>query len=561
MPRCAIYTRKSTEEGLEQDFNSLHAQREACEAFIKSQRHEGWRLVRTAFDDGGYSGGTMKRPALQQLLEALERREVDIIVVYKVDRLTRSLTDFSKIVERFDAQGVSFISVTQQFNTTTSMGRLTLNMLLSFAQFEREVTAERIRDKIAASKKKGMWMGGPPPLGYDVEDRKLVINKKEATIARKIFGLYTTLGTVRRLKEEVDRLGITTKRRIQKNGKKTGGKPFSRGNLYQLLANPLYIGRVPHKGETYPGLHDAIIDPATWDTAQRLLADNAVDRSCSTNTPASFLLTGLVFDESGAPLYQSQAHKKGKRYRYYISGKLMHDAHRSDDGWRLPAASLEDAVITPIRNLLQDRARLMDMLDLEQHSPAVLNALNTQSHEMMVQLTDGAPGTRRDILQAIIQRVSLSSESIALTLNRKALAEMLQVSDAASTQDHSDTATITIPFTLRRRSVETKLVIAGPDLDQHQPDPALCRLIAQARLWFDQLASGKVGSIRIIAERESIYETEVSRILPLAFLAPKIVETILDGQQPDELTIKSLKRFGPLPYNWGSQQKSLRISS
>ena len=250
MKRCAIYTRKSTEDGLEQDFNSLQAQREACEAYIKSQQHEGWKPVRTAFDDGGFSGGTMDRPALTKLLAAVERHEVDIIVVYKVDRLTRSLADFSKIIEKLDQHDVSFVSVTQAFNTTSSMGRLTLNVLLSFAQFEREVTAERIRDKIAASKKKGMWMGGNLPLGYDVVDRKLEINEKEAATVRQLFNLYIELGTVRLLKAEADRLGITTKRIIRKDGSVAGGKSFLRGNLYRLLSNPLYVGLIPHKGET-----------------------------------------------------------------------------------------------------------------------------------------------------------------------------------------------------------------------------------------------------------------------------------------------------------------------
>jgi DNA invertase Pin-like site-specific DNA recombinase len=255
--RCAIYTRKSTEEGLEQDFNSLHAQREACEAFIRSQRHEGWQVLPEAYDDGGYSGGTMERPALARLLEAAKTGKIDVIVVYKVDRLTRSLVDFARMVELFDLNSVSFVSVTQQFNTTTSMGRLTLNVLLSFAQFEREVTGERIRDKIAASKKKGLWMGGLVPLGYDLKERALVINEPEAETVRSLFRLYRELGTVRRLKEEVDRMGLVTKRRPQPSEDLAGGGPFTRGHLYQLLANRIYAGEVTHKGTPYPGLHDA----------------------------------------------------------------------------------------------------------------------------------------------------------------------------------------------------------------------------------------------------------------------------------------------------------------
>jgi DNA invertase Pin-like site-specific DNA recombinase len=276
--RCAIYTRKSTAEGLEQEFNSLHAQREACEAFIRSQRHEGWQVVAEAYDDGGYSGATMERPALSRLLAAAKRGTVDVIVVYKVDRLTRSLVDFARMVELFDANGLCFVAVTQQFNTTTSMGRLTLNVLLSFAQFEREVTGERIRDKIAAAKKKGLWMGGLVPLGYDLRDRALVINQAEAATVRNLFRLYLELETVRRLKQEADRRGLVSKRRPQATGEITGGEAFTRGHLYQLLSNPLYAGEVRHKGATYPGRHPAIIDRETFAAVQQRRAQNATNR-------------------------------------------------------------------------------------------------------------------------------------------------------------------------------------------------------------------------------------------------------------------------------------------
>ena len=264
--RCAVYTRKSTEEGLDQDFNSLDAQREACEAFIRSQKSEGWVLVPNTYDDGGISGGTLERPALQRLMVDIAAGRVDIVVVYKVDRLTRSLADFAKLVETFDAAGASFVSVTQQFNTSTSMGRLTLNMLLSFAQFEREVTAERIRDKIAASKRKGMWMGGPVPLGYDAVDRKLVIDEAGAKTVRHIYDRYLTLGTIRAVKVELDRDGIVSKQRVNKAGNQIGGQSLSRGALALILRNPLYIGEVHHKGERFPGLHEAIIDHDLWDT-------------------------------------------------------------------------------------------------------------------------------------------------------------------------------------------------------------------------------------------------------------------------------------------------------
>ena len=271
--RCAVYTRKSSEEGLEQDFNSLQAQREACEAFIKSQAGEGWRLVKTAYDDGGISGGTMERPALQRLLSDIDEGRIDVVVVYKVDRLTRSLADFAKMVEIFDAHHVSFVSITQQFNTTTSMGRLTLNVLLSFAQFEREVTGERIRDKIAASKKKGMWMGGFCSLGYDIRDRRLVVNQEESKLVRHIYKRYLELGSVRLLKRDLDRRGVVSKIRVSKNGTRSGGRPFSRGALYELLANPIYIGEIRHKKVRHPGQHEAIVDRQTWEKVQRRLRD------------------------------------------------------------------------------------------------------------------------------------------------------------------------------------------------------------------------------------------------------------------------------------------------
>src|SRR5215469_16928183 len=314
--RCAIYTRKSSEEGLEQEFNSLAAQREACEAYIRSQQHEGWMLARTRYDDGGFSGGTMERPALQQLLNDIRTGRIDIVVVYKVDRLTRSLADFARLVEIFAGDGVSFVSVTQQFNTTSSMGRLTLNVLLSFAQFERDVTGERIRDKIAASKKKGMWMGGNPPLGYRTSERTLVINPAEAEAVRCIFALYREHGCVRRVKDEADRLGLTTKRSTKANGAERGGTPFSRGHIYSLLSNPIYTGRIAHKGELYPGQHRALIDNETWTAVRDQLAANARNHRRRSNAAEPSLLAGLLVDARGERLTPSHAVNKGRRYRY-----------------------------------------------------------------------------------------------------------------------------------------------------------------------------------------------------------------------------------------------------
>ena len=334
--RCAIYTRKSSEEGLEQDFNSLHAQREACEAYIASQKHEGWIALPASYDDGGFSGGTMERPALQRLLRDIENGEIDVIVVYKVDRLTRALSDFARIVEVFDRREVSFVSVTQAFNTTTSMGRLTLNVLLSFAQFEREVTGERIRDKIAASKKKGMWMGGNPPLGYDVSDRKLAVNEAEAETARHIFRLYCRSKSVRELRHRLKAEGITSKRRIMRDGSVAGGKPINRDVLYHLLQNRIYLGEIVHRDSSYPGQHEAIIERDLWDQVQSILADNINgERRGITSQPS--LLTGLLVDEQGERLSPSHAVKQGRRYRYYVSRHLIVEGRKPNrQGWRIP---------------------------------------------------------------------------------------------------------------------------------------------------------------------------------------------------------------------------------
>src|SRR5437763_9991342 len=362
--RCAIYTRKSSEEGLEQEFNSLAAQREACEAFIRSQQHEGWVLAKTRYDDGGYSGGNLERPAAQRLLTDIRAGRIDIVVVYKVDRLTRSLADFARLVELFDAEAVSFVSVTQQFNTTSSMGRLTLNVLLSFAQFEREVTGERIRDKIAASKKKGMWMGGNVPLGYDANERTLVVSPAEAETMRCIFALYRELGCVRRGKEEADRLGLSTKRSTTAGGIERGGKPFSRGHIYDLLSNPIYIGEIAHKGQLYPGQHPALINADTWAAVRDQLAANARDHRRKAHATEPSLLAGVLVDARGERLTASHAVKKGRRYRYYVSGALITEAGTDrPQGWRLAAQEIEDAVIRVLAEALTRPAMLLERFD------------------------------------------------------------------------------------------------------------------------------------------------------------------------------------------------------
>ena len=349
---CAIYTRKSSEEGLEQGFNSLDAQREACEAFILSQKAQGWKAA-GVYDDGGYSGGNVERPGLQRLLADIKARQVRVIVVYKVDRLTRSLADFAKLVELFDAHGVSFVSVTQQFNTTSSMGRLTLNVLLSFAQFEREVTGERIRDKIAASKRKGMWMGGFAPLGYVPHERTLAIDEPQATRVREIFQRYLDLGSVWTLQGELVERGWTTP--VRQGRRPGGGRPFSRGHLYRILANPIYIGRIAHKGQSHPGLHQPIIDLDVWDRVQAQLAQNAQVASDRSTAAEPSLLAGLVVDEIGRRLQPTHAKKGGKRYRYYI--RPIVEGSNEERPLRIPATELEGLVVGEVLRWLRDEQR------------------------------------------------------------------------------------------------------------------------------------------------------------------------------------------------------------
>jgi DNA invertase Pin-like site-specific DNA recombinase len=372
--RCAIYTRKSSEEGLEQEFNSLHAQREACEAFVRSQRHEGWACLPQAYDDGGISGATMERPALQRLLADIDQGKVDAVVTYKIDRLTRSLADFAKIAEIFDAHGVSFVSVTQQFNTTTSMGRLTLNVLLSFAQFEREVTGERIRDKIAASKKKGMWMGGMPPLGYQVRDHKLVIIPGEADTVRHIFRRYLALGSVRLLRDELQVQGVVSKQWTSSSGRSWGGKPIARGALYLMLQNRIYHGEIVHKDKHYPGEHEAIIEPGLWDAVQARLAANAVERSSGRGAENPSLLAGLLFDGEGNRMTPTHAAKKGRRYRYYVSHPLITQARAgSPGGLRVPAPEIEQLVAKRFCQFLSEPDSILEATEQLGLDPAAMS--------------------------------------------------------------------------------------------------------------------------------------------------------------------------------------------
>jgi DNA invertase Pin-like site-specific DNA recombinase len=552
--RCAIYTRKSSEEGLEQDFNSLHAQREACEAFIKSQAGEGWRLVKSAYDDGGLSGGTMERPALQRLLADINQGLIDVVVVYKVDRLTRSLTDFAKMVEVFDTRGVSFVAVTQQFNTTTSMGRLTLNVLLSFAQFEREVTGERIRDKIAASKQKGMWMGGLVPLGYDVHERRLAINQSEAETVREIFRRYLELGSVRLLMEDLNRRGIRSKVRVARNGKQSGGNPFFRGALYSLLSNPIYIGEIRHKGIRHPGLHEPIVDRELWDATQLLLRSHAVGRAPRARKSAASPLTGKLFDESGQSLTPSHAVKDQRRYRYYVSRNLIKGTSDSGrGGWRLPAPEIERTVASAAYTLLGDQAAIAEAAHnigaAERGLPSIFSIAAAWMKRLRSEVEVAAA------LNALVDRVDLTDTGIRVSIKLPNPITEEQSSNATNL-----TVTRDFPMQIRRRGFEMRLVIQGSRAPAPLVDLALMKAIARGRQWSDDLLAGRVESVAVIARRDGVLPNYVRRLTRLAFLAPRIVEAIAAGHPPPGLTAKALTERIELPLIWSEQERSVGIS-
>ena len=532
--RCAIYTRKSTEEGLDQKFNSLDAQREACEAYIASQKHEGWELVEQAYDDGGISGGHLDRPALQRLMQDVDEKQVDQIVVYKIDRLTRSLADFAKLVDRLDAAEASFVSVTQSFNTATSMGRLTLNVLLSFAQFEREVTAERIRDKIAASKRKGLWMGGNVPLGYDADGRTLKINAEEAQAIITIYDLYETHGALNIVAEEVGQRGIRSRRRRTKTGDWRGGNVLSRGHIHYILTSPIYAGRIPHKDNTYEGQHPAIIDPARWQCIQdQLLARSPALGSQATRKTRASPLLGKLFDENGARLSPSHSRKRGRRYRYYISRGYVTGRKDSLEGrgLRLPADTLEQVVAHAIRNKL---------------SGSEMAALVPDAQVETLKRLHGLKDAEQIQLFELLSRTVLKEGVLSLQLDADVLARTIDVDPSKLNEA---LLIFEVPFTCRRRGVETRFVMAGTSTNT---DDTLIANIARAHDWLERIKNGE--ALNEIACAEATTTKRVQQILEFAFLAPDIVREVLAGNQPLGLTTTWIATH-TIPTDWVEQRE------
>jgi len=547
--RCAIYTRKSSDEGLDQDFNSLDAQHEACAAYIASQRHEGWKMLPARYDDGGLSGGTLERPALQRLLADIDAGRIDMVVVYKIDRLTRSLADFARLVERLEAASCSFVSVTQAFNTSSSMGRLTLNMLLSFAQFEREVTAERIRDKIAASKKKRLWMGGLAPLGYDPHPdpnrRELVVNDVEAETVRRLFDLYLEHGCLNATADAAQKAGLRSKRRVFASGRQRGGAVFSRGQIHRILTNPVYRGLIRHKDRTWPGPHPAIIGDDLWRRVQDTLQAASARRRGTGNligfkagAGLSAPLLGKFRDETGDPLTPTHTKRHGRRLRYYVSNRLVAGG-RQDSGWRLPAPAFEQAVATAIADHLETLAgRHAILRDI---GAARSQDATRKAQRLAAAVREGGVS----IISAAIASGEVRAGRLRIRFDKSALARLLGLSP-----NDIDPALIDLeaPFTCRRRGVEMKIV-AGER--QPTPDPALVRALRNAHRWAAMMKSGV--ALTAIADREGLSKSYVGRIIPLATLSPRIQEAIVTGTQPLELTLESLVRTR-LPLDWASQE-------
>lgn len=568
---CAVYTRKSSEEGLEQSFNSLDAQREACVAYITSQRHEGWKVVETLYDDGGYSGGTMERPALRQLLADIDAGLVDTVVVYKVDRLTRSLTDFAKIVQTFDAKGVSFVSVTQQFNTTSSMGRLTLNVLLSFAQFEREVTGERIRDKIAASKRKGMWMGGPVPLGYDAQDRLLQINPSEAEVVRFVFKRYAELGAVTLLQAELKAKGIRNKQRVNRAGQSFAGGHFERGTLYHLLQNPLYLGIVTHRGQPFPGQHAAIISQPLWDSVQALLVKNRAARTIKKGAIEPSLLAGMLYDNRGNRLTPSHAVKQGKRYRYYVSQALVQGQRsRAGTAQRLPAHGLERLVCQGLHDWLIGKEKLLQALATADDAACTQQQLMEAARVQAKQFHSDASADLRTWLSTAVTRIVVGDQGIQIDLSRRATrALLLQEQDAGqkynsarsmpANADPHEVVSIEIAASLKRMRGGVHLVVEnGASRSSAAPNKALINAIAQGLVWFDKLTTGDAKSLKALATEAGTNPKYVSRQMRAALLAPDLVEMVLQGTQPPEITVETL--YYHLPMGWDAQRRLFGVN-
>jgi len=542
--RCAIYTRKSTDEGLDKDFNSLDAQREACAAYVQSQQHEGWTLLPEFYDDGGHSGGTLERPALQQLLADVKAGKVDVVVVYKIDRLTRSLADFAKIVDVLDEAEASFVSVTQAFSTTSSMGRLTLNVLLSFAQFEREVGAERIRDKIAASKAKGMWMGGSLPLGYKAVDRKLVVIPEEAESVRKIMRRYLEADSIKALVEELGRDGFVSKRHISKRGNAKGGNPIKRGALKHLLSNPLYVGEVRHKDKTYPGLHEAIVEREVFDAVQEKLKDQTSHGSSAGPMRRKALIAGMIFDDRGRPMSPTHTKNHGRRYTYYASN--MNDDAEAP-ALRLPASEIEQSIRRAIARWLRTNANMRGLA--ASRSADEKKRIFARAERLAFGIETLPVGSAGELIKEI---------KLQIIVNENEINGSFQPAAALGFADAEGTAQIEAKFSIavdrQNYGHEARMRLQPSEPNHTVRDSRLVELLGRAFAARDELQEMDEEAVQSIKTTKLRHFQRLAR---LSYLDPTIIRSILDGKQPKNLSARSLWRMGDLPIRFADQRSAL----
>ena len=554
--RCAIYTRKSTEDGLEQEYNSLDAQYDACTAYALSQRHEGWTVVKDRYDDGGFSGGTLERPGLKRLLADIEAGKVDIILLYKIDRLTRSLSDFAKIVEILDRKCASFVSITQSFNTTTSMGRLTLNMLLSFAQFEREVTGERIRDKIYASKRKGIWMGGPVPLGYDVVERKLVANELEAEQVRNIMQLYLKVGSVPELVDTLAKSGHHTKVQQRKDGGTRGGCHFKRGYLYHLLSNRVYRGMTVHKGEAFEGEHDAIVAEELWDQVQAKLAKQGQGGSSRKVSARTGVLAGLIYNAEGTPMVLTHTQKGNRRFHYYAN---RYEALGDSTASRVNARDIEDIVVGQLSQTLALGIQVQSVLLDGTYTADQLHNVISRCRQLGTELTVAKYIRKQAIIRNVLDRVELHEDRVVIKIDNRTLLNAIGAEEAI--QPSSSDLIVEREAIRLRRGKALRLIIpatsAGDSMSLR--DDKLVTLLAESREIMNQITTNPDKSVPTLAAEQGRCRVRMMKVAKLVCLDPYIVTAIVEGRQPLNLSPSKLLA-ADLPLAWPEQRRVLGFS-
>jgi site-specific DNA recombinase len=554
--RCAIYTRKSTEDGLEQEFNSLDAQYDACTAYALSQRHEGWTVTKDRYDDGGFSGGNLERPGLRRLLADIEAGKVDIILLYKIDRLTRSLSDFAKIVEILDRKCASFVSITQSFNTTTSMGRLTLNMLLSFAQFEREVTGERIRDKIYASKRKGIWMGGPVPLGYDVIDRKLVANEFEAEQVRHIMQLYLKVGSVPELVDVLAKNGSHTKVQQRKDGGTRGGVHFKRGNLYHLLSNRIYRGMTVHKGEAFEGEHDAIVSEELWNQVQVKLAKQGQGGSSRKVSARTGVLTGLIYNAEGTSMVLTHTQKGNRRFHYYAN---RYEALGDSTASRVNARDIEDIVVAQLSQTLALGIQVQSVLLDGTYTADQLHNVISRCRQLGTELTGAKYIRKQAIIRNVLDRVELYEDRVVIKIDNRSLLNAIAAD--GSIQPSSSDLMIEREAIRLRRGKALRLIIPATSAGEGVSlrDDKLVMLLAESRAIMAQIATNPDKSVPTLAAEQGRCRVRMMKVAKLVCLDPYIVTAIVEGRQPLNLSPGKLLA-ADLPLAWAEQRRVLGFS-